>query len=187
MIRPDRLTVKAGEAVQSAVALATSRGNPVVNDAHLFLALLQQDEGIVVPVLQKTGVNVTELHTEAERELDRLPRQEGGATPTPSRELNAALDRADRVAKDLDDAYVSTEHLLIGLVEAKGTSARELLNARGVNKAQLLEALEGVRGSHRVTDVDPEQKYQALERFTRDLTELAREGKLDPVIGRDDE
>ncbi|MDH3290126.1 MAG: ATP-dependent chaperone ClpB [Gemmatimonadota bacterium] len=187
MIRPDRLTVKAGEAVQSAVALATSRGNPVVNDAHLFLALLQQDEGIVVPVLQKTGVNVTELRTEAERELDRLPRQEGGATPTPSRELNAALDRADRVAKDLDDAYVSTEHLLIGLVEAKGTSARELLNARGVNKAQLLEALEGVRGSHRVTDVDPEQKYQALERFTRDLTELAREGKLDPVIGRDDE
>jgi ATP-dependent Clp protease ATP-binding subunit ClpB len=187
MLRPERLTVKAGEALQSAIALANERGNPVVNDAHLFLALLQQEEGIVVPVLQKTGLNVTELRVAAEREVDRLPRQEGGASPTLARELNDALQRADRIAQDLGDAYVSTEHLLLGLVDAKGTSARELLSAHDVDTKGLLEALAAVRGSHRVTDVDPEQKYQALERFTKDLTELAQQGKLDPVIGRDEE
>jgi ATP-dependent Clp protease ATP-binding subunit ClpB len=187
MIRPDRLTVKAGEAVQSAVALASERGNPVVNDAHLFLALLEQDEGIVVPVLQKTGLNVTELRQETEHEIGRLPVQEGGAGPTVARELNTALQDADKLAKQLGDAYVSTEHLLLGLVDTKGTSARQLLSARGVDHDQLLAALAAVRGSHRVTDVQPEQKYQALERFTRDLTGLARQGKLDPVIGRDEE
>ncbi|KPK04060.1 MAG: Clp protease ClpB [Gemmatimonas sp. SG8_28] len=187
MIRPDRLTVKAGEAVQSAVALASERGNPVVNDAHLFLALLEQDEGIVVPVLQKTGLNVTELRQETEHEIGRLPVQEGGAGPTVARELNAALQDADKLAGQLGDAYVSTEHLLLGLIDTKGTSARQLLSARGVDHDQLLEALAAVRGSHRVTDVEPEQKYQALERFTRDLTESARQGKLDPVIGRDEE
>ncbi len=187
MIRPERLTVKAGEALQTAVALASERGNPVVNDAHLFLALLEQEEGIVVPVLQKTGVGVTELRQEVRRELDRLPTQSGEASPTISRELSAALDAADATAKNLEDAYVSTEHLLIGLVETKGTSARQLVSAKGVDLSELLQALAAVRGSHRVTDVDPEQQYQALERFTKDLTEQARQGKLDPVIGRDEE
>jgi ATP-dependent Clp protease ATP-binding subunit ClpB len=187
MIRPERLTVKAGEALQQAVGLATARGNPVANDAHLFLALLQQEEGIVVPVLQKTGLNVTELVAELERELERLPTQEGGSSPTVSRELNSALDRADKLAGELGDAYVSTEHLVLALVETKGTTARELLSARRVGRDELLQALEAVRGSHRVTDVDPEGKYRALERFTKDLTELAGRGKLDPVIGRDEE
>jgi ATP-dependent Clp protease ATP-binding subunit ClpB len=187
MLRPERLTVKAGEALQSAIALGNERGNPVVNDAHLFLALLGQDEGIVVPILQKTGLNVTELRVAAEREVDRLPRQDGGGSPTLSRELNDALQRADRMAQDLRDAYISTEHLLLGLVDTKGTAARELLSANGVDTKVLLEALAAVRGSHRVTDVDPEQKYQALERFTKDLTDLAQQGKLDPVIGRDEE
>jgi ATP-dependent Clp protease ATP-binding subunit ClpB len=187
MIRPDRLTVKAGEALQAAFALATERGNPVVNDAHLFLALLDQEEGIVVPVLQKTGLNVTELHEEIQREIERLPTQSGEASPTVARELSSALDAADRAAKDLGDTYVSTEHVLVGLVDTKGTTARQVLSARGVDRDQLIDALAAVRGSHRVTDIDPEQKYRALERFTRDLTELAREGKLDPVIGRDEE
>ena len=187
MIRPERLTVKAGEALQQAVAIAGTRGNPVANDAHLFLALLDQDEGIVVPVLQKTGLNVTELRAEVEREIDRLPTQSGGSSPTVSREFNEALDKADELSGELGDAYVSTEHMVLGLVDTKGTTARELLSARGIDKDDLLQALEAVRGSHRVTDVDPEQKYQALERFTNDLTELAREGKLDPVIGRDEE
>jgi ATP-dependent Clp protease ATP-binding subunit ClpB len=187
MIRPERLTVKAGEALQQAVALASTRGNPVSNDAHLFLALLDQEEGIVVPVLQKTGLNVTELRAEVERELERLPTQSGGASPTVSRELSDALDRADELAGELGDAYVSTEHLLLGLVDTKGATAREALSARGVDKDDLLQALDAVRGSHRVTDVDPEGKYRALERFTKDLTELARQGKLDPVIGRDEE
>jgi ATP-dependent Clp protease ATP-binding subunit ClpB len=187
MIRPERLTVKAGEALQRAMALASTYGNPVVNDAHLLLALLNQDDGIVVPVLQKTGLNVTELRNEVEREIDRLPKQTGAAAATLARELSQALARADALAKELGDAYVSTEHILLSLVDTKGTTARALLSARNTDKGQLLEALQAVRGSHRVTDQEPEQKYQALERFTRDLTDLAREGKLDPVIGRDEE
>jgi ATP-dependent Clp protease ATP-binding subunit ClpB len=188
VIGPDRLTLKAAEALQQAQALANAHGNPVVNDAHLFLALLQQEEGIVVPVLQKTGLNVTELKQEAEREIERLPTQSGGGgAGTLSRELNATLDRADKLAREMGDAYVSTEHLLVALAGTKGTSARAALSQRGIDADQLRQGLESVRGSHRVTDVEPEQKYQALQRFTRDLTELARQGKLDPVIGRDEE
>src|SRR6266404_4932167 len=188
MIRPERLTVKAAEALQQASAAARARGNPVINDAHLFLALLSQDDGIVVPLLQKTGLNVAQLSAETEREIDRFPRQSGtAAEPTLSREVSRVLDRADEEAKALGDAYVSTEHLLLALLEEKGTTAKQLLAAAGVDRGDLMAALEGVRGSHRVTDQEPEQKYQALERYTRDLTELARKGKIDPVIGRDEE
>ncbi len=188
MIRPERLTVKAAEALQQASALARSRGNPVINDAHLFLALLSQEEGIVVPLLQKAGLNVTQLSAETEREIERFPKQSGTtAEPTLSREVSRVLDRADEEAKGLGDAYVSTEHLLLALVDEKGTTARQLLAAAGVDRGVLLSALEGVRGTHRVTDQEPEQKYQALERFTRDLTDVARKGKIDPVIGRDEE
>src|SRR6267143_1902139 len=188
MIRPERLTVKAAEALQQSSALARARGNPVINDAHLFHALLSQDDGIVVPLLQKSGLNVTQLCSETEREIDRFPRQSGtAAEPTLSREVSRVLDRADEEAKALGDAYVSTEHLLLALVEEKGTTAKQLLSAAGVDRKVLMAALEGVRGTHRVTDQEPEQKYQALERFTRDLTELARKGKIDPVIGRDEE
>src|SRR5438270_6619238 len=188
MINPERLTVKAAEALQQAGALARARGNPVVNDAHLFQALLAQDDGIVVPLLQKAGLNVTQLKAETERELARFPQQSGtAAEPTLSREVSRVLDKADDEAKALGDAYVSTEHILLGLLEEKGTTAKQLLGAAGVDRAALLAALEGVRGPQRVTDQAPEQKYQALERYTRDLTEQARKGKLDPVIGRDEE
>ena len=188
MIRPERLTIKAAEALQQGAAHARARGNPVVNDAHLFLALLEQDEGIVVPLLQKAGLNVTQLRADTEREVERFPKQSGAiGEPTLSRELTHVLDRADQHAKDLGDAYVSTEHLLLALAEQKGATARQLLAAAGVDKDELLAALESVRGAHRVTDQEPEQKYQALERFTRDLTEVARKGKLDPVVGRDEE
>src|SRR4029077_2579749 len=187
MIQPDRLTVKAAEALQQAAALARSRGNPVVNDAHLFYAMLQQDEGIVVPLLQKAGLNVTQLQSDTQREIERFPKQSGGADPTLSRELTRVLDRADEDAKSLGDAYVSTEHILLALAEEKGTTARALLAADGVDRKDLLAALEGVRGSHRVTDQTPENQYQALQRYTRDLTDAARKGKLDPVIGRDEE
>src|SRR5712691_8133958 len=129
MIQPDRLTVKAAEALQQAASLARSRGNPVVNDAHLFLALLEQEEGIVVPLLQKAGLNVTQLASETEREIGRFPKQSGTVEPTLSRELSRVLDRADGLAKDLGDAYVSTEHLLLALSEEKGTTARQLLTA----------------------------------------------------------
>ena len=165
MIRPERLTVKAAEALQQAAAHARTRGNPVVNDAHLFLALLEQDEGIVVPLLQKAGLNAAQLRAETEREVERFPKQSGTTSePSLSRELSAVLDRADRYAKELGDAYVSTEHLLLALAEVKGATAHQLLTAAGVDQKDLLAALEGVRGAHRVTDQQPEEKYQALER-----------------------
>ncbi len=187
MLRPERLTIKATEAVQQAMAGATEQGNPVVNDAHLFAALLDQDAGIVVPVLQKAGVNVTELRAATAHELDGLPRQTGAGQPQAARELDEALSAADRLATGLGDSFVSTEHLLIALVETTGTTARRLLAEHQIDSDVLLQALEAVRGSHRVTDQEPEGKYRALEKYTRDLTQQARAGKLDPVIGRDEE
>ncbi len=183
----DKLTIKSAEAFQAARQLAVTRQNPVANDAHLLAALLDQDEGIVAPLLGKVGVNVAKLKADVARELDRFPRQSGGAEPQFAREVMQALDRAEKEAEALGDAYVSTEHLLVGLVETKGTTARELLSAAGADTGDLREALTAVRGAHKVTDTSPEDAYRALERFTRDLTEMARQGKLDPVIGRDEE
>jgi len=188
MIRADRMTIKAQDAFRDAAEGARRLGNPVVNDAHLLLALIRQPEGVVQPLLQKAGVNVTRLTDEVQREIGRFPRQEGsGAEPSFSRELNRVFDRAEEDARRMGDAYVSTEHLLLALVEEKGTSARTLLSGHGVSADDLRQALQDVRGSHRVTDQSPEEKYQALERYTRNLTDLARRGKLDPVIGRDEE
>jgi ATP-dependent Clp protease ATP-binding subunit ClpB len=187
MIRPERMTIKAQEAFREAGEVARRRGNPVVNDAHLFAALLAQPEGVVQPLLQKAGLNVTALGQAVEREIERFPTQSGGAEPTFSRELHRVFDRADADAGKMGDAYVSTEHLLLALVEEKGTAARELLSAQNVSAADLRAALQDVRGAHQVTDQSPEEKYQALERYTRNLTDLARRGKLDPVIGRDEE
>src|SRR5213596_3399514 len=153
MIQPDRLTVKAAEALQQAASTARSKGNPVINDAHLFYALLQQEDGIVVPLLQKAGLNVTQLHADTEREIERFPKQSGGADPTLSRELSRVLDRADEEAKALGDAYVSTEHILLALLEEKGTTAKQLLAAAGVDRNDIMAALQGVRGSQRVTEI----------------------------------
>ncbi len=186
MINPDRLTVKSGEALNEAVSIARRAGNPVIYDLHLLLALLAQDEGIVVPVLQKLGVSVAALKEKCEREASRYPRQ-SDAQPNLSRELNQVFDRAEKEAKDLGDDFVSTEHLLLALAEVKGTDSKRLLNESGATRDDLLQALEQVRGSHRVADQNPENQYQALQRYTRDLTEAARKGKLDPVIGRDEE
>ncbi|HET7424069.1 MAG TPA: ATP-dependent chaperone ClpB [Gemmatimonadales bacterium] len=188
MIRPERLTIKAQEAFRDAGEDARRRGNPVVNDAHLLLALLSQPEGVVQPLLQKAGLNVTGLTQATEREIARFPTQQGGgAEPTLSRELNRVFDRAEQEAKTLGDQYVSTEHLLLALADEKNTTARALLSAEGIDADALRQALADVRGSHRVTDQSPEEKYQALERYTRNLTAQARAGKLDPVIGRDEE
>ena len=186
MINPDRLTVKSTEALNEALGLARKNGNPLVYDLHLLHALLGQDEGIVVPILQKLGANVASLREGIEREMARYPRQ-SGAQPTLSREMNGVVGRAEEEARSLGDEYVSTEHLLLALADTKGTESKALLAAAGIERKSLLEALQAVRGSHRVTDQTPEEKYQALQRFTRDLTEQARKGKLDPVIGRDEE
>ena len=183
----EKLTIKSAEALEAARTLARQNGNPVANDAHLLATLLDQDEGIVAPLLGKVGVNVAKLKADVAREIDRFPKQSGGSDPQFSRELIQAIDRAESEADKLKDEFVSTEHLLLGLAETKGTAARTLLSAEGVNADDLREALVQVRGAHRVTDQRPEEKYQALEKYTRDLTEAARQGKLDPVIGRDEE
>ena len=186
MLSPDRLTLKSADALNDALALARRNGNPLVYDAHLLAALLAQDESIVVPVLQKLGVNVPALTEAVEREIGRYPKQ-SGASPSLARELSAVLDRAEQEAQALGDEYVSTEHLLLALGDVKGTETKAALAAVGASRAAILEAIEAVRGAHRVTDQNPENQYQALEKFTRDLTEAARKGKLDPVIGRDEE
>src|SRR5881392_2949687 len=186
MINPDRLTVKATEALNEAVDLARRAGNPLVYDLHLLLALLTQDEGIVVPILQKLGVSVAQLREAVGREMARYPKQ-SHAQPTLSRELNQVFDKAESDAQKLGDEFVSTEHFLVALSDVKGTESRNLLNGVGATHKDLLEALQQVRGSHRVTDQTPENQYQALQRYTRDLTDAARKGKLDPVIGRDEE
>ena len=186
MINPDRLTVKSAEALNEAVALARKAGNPLVYDLHLLLALLSQDEGIVVPVLQRVGANVASVRAGAEQEAARYAKQ-SDAQPTFSRELTQVVDAAEKEAKALGDEYVSTEHLLLALADAKGTDSTRVLTTVGAHRKALLEALKLVRGSHKVTDQSPEGQYQAIEKFTRDLTEAARKGKLDPVIGRDEE
>jgi len=186
VLNPDRLTVKSSEAITDAVTRARQAGNPQVHDSHLLLALLQQDEGIVVPILQKLGVQIPALTEAVEREIGRYPKQ-SDAQPTLAREVSAVLDTAEAEAKKLGDEYVSVEHLLVGLATTKGSESANLLKGQRVTKEGLLEALQSVRGSHRVTDQTPENQYQALAKYTRDLTEDARKGKLDPVIGRDEE
>ncbi len=186
MISSDRLTVKSAEALNSALALARRNGNPQVHDLHLLHALLGQDEGIVVPLLQKLGVAIPALREAVERDIGRYAKQ-SEAQPSMSREMNKVLDTAEAEAKRLGDDYVSTEHLLFGLADTKGAESKAILAPLGVDADSVREALKAVRGSHRVTDQTPEDRYQALQRFTRDLTEMARKGKLDPVIGRDEE
>ncbi len=189
MLRPDRLTLKAREAVQGALEQARARGNPVVNDAHLLSALLAQEEGIVQPLLAKAGVSVPRLGNRVESEIASFPTQRGAndVTPTIDRTLSKVFESGESIAKELGDAYVSTEHLLLALATEKGTSARAMLEGEGLSAKELRTALDAIRGSHRVVDDTPEQQYQSLERFTRNLTDSARAGKLDPVIGRDEE
>jgi ATP-dependent Clp protease ATP-binding subunit ClpB len=186
MINAERLTVKSAEALNEAVSIARRAGNPQVYDLHVLLALLDQDEGIVVPILQKLGVNTTDFRKRAEAEAARYPKQ-SDAQPSVSRELNQVFDRADKLARELGDEYVSTEHLLLALSDVKGTDSRNLLHSVGADFDDLRQALDAIRGTHKVTDQNPEEKYQALKRFSTDLTERARTGKLDPVIGRDEE
>jgi ATP-dependent Clp protease ATP-binding subunit ClpB len=187
VLNTERLTIKAAEAIQMAANEAQRRGNPSLEDIHLLIALLEQDDTVVVPILEKVGVNMARLQEGLRLAANRLPRQSGGATPTISRELNQVFDQAEKEARALKDEYVSTEHVLLALAQQKGSTARDLLTEQGATRKVLMDALEAVRGPHRVTSQDPEQQYRALERFTKDLTELARRGKLDPVIGRDEE
>ena len=186
MAEAERYTIKATEALQDAVRRAREGGHPEVGGVHLLAALLDQEEGIVRPVLEKAGVSVGMLRPRVLEALGRYARVEGGSEPQPSRDFRQALSEAGRIARQLEDRYISTEHLLVGLTFEKNDAGRILAEA-GAGSRVVLEALGQVRGSHRVTDENPEGKFEALKKYSRDLTELARQGKLDPVIGRDEE
>jgi ATP-dependent Clp protease ATP-binding subunit ClpB len=175
----DRFTIKSQEALQAAIRLAADRRNTETAPQHLLLALLDQPDGLVGPVLRKVGADPAAVRSQVGGELDRLPTITAGARePATARELLDVLRAAEREMAKLGDEYVSTEHLLLALAEAvDGLPARD----------DLAKAIEAIRGPHRVTDQNPEEKYQSLQRFGRDLTEAAENGKLDPVIGRDDE
>ncbi|HMC32553.1 MAG TPA: Clp protease N-terminal domain-containing protein, partial [Candidatus Angelobacter sp.] len=190
-IRWDKLTVKAQEAVQRANDVASEHGNPEVAPAHLLLALAEDREGIVPPILEKIGVNPRAIAGEARAAVEKLPKVSGSSAAQAhlSNELSKVIDLAFKEANNFKDEYVSTEHLLLGLAESKKQrdEAAQILAAHGAARDAILKALTSIRGTQKVTDQNPEAKYQALERYARDLTDLARRGKLDPVIGRDEE
>ena len=187
-MRFDQLTIKSQEAVQEAQRDARARGNAELSTDHLLLALLSQDEGVVVPILQKLGVDPAALAREVEANLDKRPKVTGAsADAVLSPDLNRVFDRSFDLAKEFGDEYVSTEHFLLALAEPAAGATAKRLSGRGATKDALLKSLKEVRGSTRITDPNPEDKYQALKRYTRDLTDLARRGKIDPVIGRDEE
>ena len=186
MLNADRLTVKAAEALSAAAREARRAGHPEIEGVHLLKALLDQDEGIVAPVLHKMEAAPERVARAVEDELGKRARVSGGAVPGPSRHLRRAFDAAEEAARELGDEFISTEHLLMALAEDRRDAGR-ILRENGVTRDRLATALEAIRGSHRVTDQTPEDKYQALDRFSHDLTARARRGKLDPVIGRDDE
>jgi ATP-dependent Clp protease ATP-binding subunit ClpB len=187
-IRWDKFTLKSQEAIQKASSLANENGQPEVLPIHLLMALVEDREGIIVPLLQKIGVPTEQLVSSARQVIDKLPKVSGAASePGLSASMQKVLNDASKEAQDFKDEYVSTEHLLLALAQNKKDPAQMLLVSLGATRDAILQALTSVRGNQRVTDQNPEGKYQALDRYAKDLTELARRGKLDPVIGRDEE
>src|SRR5512142_3044181 len=184
----NKLTVKAQEAVAEAQNLARGAGNPELTPEHLLLALLRQEGGIVVPILNKLGLNPGTIEAEVASEVAKYSKV-GGASAEPgvSSTLRKVFDEAFKLAAQFNDEYVSTEHFLLGIAQTKEPTAAKILARHGAVPDALLKALQSVRGTQRVTGQNPESTYQALEKYGRDLTALARRGKLDPVIGRDEE
>ncbi len=188
-MRLDKLTLKAQEALQEAKNIVDKYNHQQIDVEHLLLALVEQSEGLIVPLLQRIGVDVDQLKSRLDAHLSSLPEVYGGGgidqiyiTPR----LNKTLENAWKEAQAMKDEYMSTEHMLLAIAD-EDESSPHILKGMGVTKERIYEALTGIRGQQRIVDQTPEEKYQALERYTRDLTELARKGKLDPVIGRNDE
>ena len=186
-IKWDKLTVKSQEALQGAQGLATDNGNPEVLPLHLLAALLEDKEGVVLPVLEKIGVAPQQLLAALNSAINKLPKVQGASQPQIGNSLSKVLDQSFKEADNFKDDYVSTEHLLLALASNKGDVVQAALAAEGATHDAILKALQAVRGSQRVTDQNPEGKFQALAKYAKDLTDLARRGKLDPVIGRDEE
>jgi ATP-dependent Clp protease ATP-binding subunit ClpB len=190
----NKFTIKSQEAVQNAQEIASSYSNQTIEPEHLLAALVQDDDGVVPPLLQKVGANLNYIKIKINEAVEKLPKVQGAGLGSQhlSQSLAEVFESAQKEAQQLKDEYVSTEHLLLGLLEepARGgtlSTASKLLRDQGVTKDAIYKALKDIRGTQRVTDQNPEDKYQALERFGRDLNDLARKGKLDPVIGREDE
>jgi len=186
---PNKLTLKSQEALQEAKSIAEKKHHQQIEVEHLLSALLSQKDGVVIPILQKLGANPDLIHSQLENELNRIPQVTGrgaGQVYLSSR-ANEILNMAWKEAEALTDEYLSTEHLLIAIADEKQGGSYQILQRSGVTKDAIFRVLQEIRGSQRVTDQNPEDKYQALKRYSRDLTEEARKGKLDPVIGRDEE
>src|SRR5512138_1733601 len=186
-MRMDKFTVKAQEALQAAQSLADQHSHQAIEPEHLLRALLEQREGVVGPVLAKLGARPDAILREVNAMLERMPKVRGASGQYLGERTRQALERAQAEAQRLRDDYVSTEHLLLALAQERDGVAARLLSASGVTAEAIYKALVEIRGNQRVTDPNPEEKYQALQRYSRDLTDLARRGKLDPVIGRDEE
>ena len=184
--RMDKLTIKGQEAIVEAQSLASASGNPEMEGLHVLMALLKDNEGVVLPLFKKIGAPVEKIRTTCESELQRLPRSSGGRQPSVGPSLQKSLEAAASAAEAMKDEFVSTEHLLLGLCRTEN-KAHSLLKLLGIAEPDILSALQSVRGSARVTDQNPEGKFQALEKYGIDLVALATKNKLDPVIGRDNE
>src|SRR5579885_895259 len=185
-MQPEKLTLKSQEALQAAQEIARQHSHQEIDGEHLALALVLQTESLIPALLGRIGVRVPQLKTDLENELARRHKVQGGE-PFLGADLRKALDAAAREADQLKDEYVSTEHLLLGLLDGGGPALKRIFQKHGLKRDAVLKALADLRGHQRVTDPHPEDKFQALEKYGRDLTALARQGKIDPVIGRDEE
>ena len=187
MINYNKMTIKAQEALQETVQLAEKLSHQMLQVEHLAYAVISQQDGLLRPLLQKLGVNPDLLLTEIKKVIDSLPKVTGSAQPTLSNDAQRAIDYAFDEAKKMGDEYVSTEHILLGTIEHAGYTLRKIYSASGVDSKNILKAIKEIRGNTKITDQNPEEKMNTLEKYTVNLTEAARNGKLDPVIGRDEE
>ena len=185
-MRLDKFTLRGQEAIQAGIELAERNQNQQVEPEHLLCAMLEQAEGIVRPLLGKLGANVQVVLNDCQAAIARFPKVQGGQQYFSPR-LTQVFTAAQKQAEKMQDEYISTEHLLLAITEEKEGESGKLLRQHGVNRDDLLKVIEQTRGGARVTDQNAEANYQALAKYARDLTDLARQGKLDPVIGRDDE
>ena len=185
-MRFDRFTIRGQEAVQAAIAVAEKNGNQQVEPEHVLSAMLEQKEGVVRPILGKIGVNLPPILTELQASIDKLPKVTGGQQYFSSR-TNTIFQDVQKIAEKMEDEYISTEHLLIAIAAEKEGDAGRILRSNGVTSEDLEKVITDMRGGSRITDQNAEENFQALEKYAQDLTERARKGKLDPVIGRDEE
>jgi ATP-dependent Clp protease ATP-binding subunit ClpB len=186
-MRLDKLTLKTQEAFEDAQKIMSEYSNQQMEGEHLLLGLLRQDEGLVRQILKKLEIDLVKLKDQVQTAVDRLPKVRGAGGAYVSQGLSQIIDLAWKEAERLKDEYLSTEHILLGMVASREGEAGKILRANGVTQDRVYKIMVEIRGTQRVTDQNPEDKYQSLARFTRDLTELARKGKMDPVIGRDEE